>query len=137
VVDPLLADDPGRDDPFGLFTTADAMQAGVTPDALRWRRRRGTITRLRHDVFITTERFEAVHDDAAARARIEAAAVMRGSSSTGVVIARRSAALLHRLPLIHRAPSRASSVAGSWMSQPPHRAAPSRTTIAPPSMACP
>lgn len=99
-------DDPGSLHPHGLFSRDDVRRLGFSDEALRWRRRTGAWIRLRHNTYVTAERLSAVQPDPVDAYALDAAAVLFGARDAGTVVSHRSAAILHRVPLVHRWPDR-------------------------------
>jgi Tfp pilus assembly protein PilN len=100
----LPAVDPGATHPDGLFHRADVRRLGLTDEVLRWRVRTGAWVRLRRDTYITAERLAHAHTDPRSLHLLHAAAALQRSTTGDVVLSHRSAAIAHRLPLLHRWP---------------------------------
>lgn len=97
--------DPGAGTAHGFFTRAHARSLGFTDDTLRWRVRSRTWVRLRRDTFITAERFAQASADPRSLHLLHAAAALQRSEADDLTLSHRSAAIAHRLPLLHRWPS--------------------------------
>jgi hypothetical protein len=96
--------DPGRAHRDGLFCRADVRRLGLSDEVLRWRVRTGVWVRLRRDTYVTAERLAHAHTDPRSLHLLHAAAAFQRSATDDPVLSHRSAAIAHRLPLLHRWP---------------------------------
>ena len=101
-MDPLLLGAMTRH--AGVFATADALAAGVDPNAIGPLLRSGAWRRLRYGVYTTGEVWRQ-HEAEGRTHRLECAAVLRRLDHEHVVVSHTSAARLHRLVLPHPHPT--------------------------------